>query len=63
MRLLVKMSSSSDNQIVHLRRQFQAIDTDNTGLINAEKLIKAMKEQFTEEEAKKIIDEIDSSGS
>ena len=44
MRLLVKMSSSSDNQIVHLRRQFQAIDTDNTGLINAEKLIKAMKE-------------------
>ena len=63
MRLLVKMSSSSDNQIVHLRRQFQAIDTDNTGLINAEKLIKAMKEQFTEEEAKKIIEEIDSSGS
>ena len=57
------MSSSSDNQIVHLRRQFQAIDTDNTGLINAEKLIKAMKEQFTEEEAKKIIEEIDSSGS
>lgn len=55
MRLLVKMSSSSDNQIVHLRRQFQAIDTDNTGLINAEKLIKAMKEQFTEEEANKII--------
>ena len=63
MRLLVKMSSSSDNQIVHLRRQFQAIDTDNTGLINAEKLIKAMKEHFTEEEAKKIIEEIDSSGS
>ena len=63
MRLLVKMSSSSDNQIVHLRRQFQAIDTDNTGLINAEKLIKAMKEQFTEEEARKIIEEIDSSGS
>ena len=57
------MSSSSDNQIVHLRRQFQAIDTDNTGLINAEKLIKAMKEQFTEEEARKIIEEIDSSGS
>ena len=39
MNILVKMESSSNNEIVHLRQQFEAIDTENTGLIDAKKLL------------------------
>ena len=62
MRLLVRMTSSSDNQVIHLREQFQRIDTDNTGLIDVKKLVNIVQAHFTEQEANQIIKELDSSG-
>ena len=62
MRLLVRMTSSSDNQVIHLREQFQRIDSDNTGLIDVKKLVNIVQAHFTEQEANQIIKELDSSG-
>ena len=56
MNLLVKLESSSDVQIKHLREQFEAIDEDNTGLIDESKLLHVVKAHLTEEEAKEIVD-------
>ena len=60
MRILVRMASDNDIQVVHLREQFQKIDSDNTGLIDVQKLVNIVQAHFTEEEAKKIIHELDS---
>ena len=63
MNVLVKMESNSNVTISHLRNQFEAIDTDKTGQIDANKLMHVMKANFTEEEVNQIIDQIDLSGS
>ena len=61
--VLVKMESNSNVTISHLRDQFEAIDSDKTGMIDAKKLMQVMDANYTEEEVNKIIDEIDMSGS
>ena len=60
MNMLVKMADQ--NKIEGLRQQFQAIDKDQTGLINAEELKNAIKQSnidIPEAKINEIIDEVD----
>jgi len=63
MSVLVKMLSAKE--IGKLKEQFEVIDTDNTGYINAEELSEAMKKSNLDvpsKEISKIISEIDHKG-
>lgn len=62
MKLLVRMRSSSNIEIKHLREQFEKIDSDNTGLIDVKKLVDVVKAHFSKREADKIITELDTLG-
>lgn len=60
MNMLVKMADQ--NSIEELRTQFQKIDADGTGLINADELKSAIKEsnlQIPDSDIEKIISEVD----
>ena len=62
MKLLVRMRSSSNIEMKHLREQFEKIDSDNTGLIDVKKLVDVVKAHFSKREADKIITELDTQG-
>jgi Ca2+-binding EF-hand superfamily protein len=60
MNILVKMTDQ--NKIDDLKEQFQKIDTDGTGLIDANELKTAIKNsnyQIPDEKIDEIIDEVD----
>ena len=60
MNMLVKMADQ--NSIEELRKDFQEIDKDGTGLINADELKLAIKQSniaIPDDEIEKIIDEVD----
>lgn len=63
MNLFVKMLKPKE--LTSLREQFEALDQDNTGKINASELAKALKESnvhFTDKQIEGIIKEIDYAG-
>lgn len=60
MNMLVKMADQ--NQIEGLRKEFQKLDKDGTGIISAEELKNGLKESnidIPDEEIDKIIHEVD----
>ena len=66
MNLLVKMVSSSDNEIVDLRNQFSTLDQDGNGMIKAKELkeicLQKAGQNLSKEEVEEIIKEVDYAG-
>ena len=61
--MLVKMQSTSDEELNKLCKQFEALDRDGTGLIEAQKLtsmvIKNKDAGLTQEQTDDIIKQVD----